>query len=154
MSVPAVSCREDDTLHVAASKMWNRDCGALPVVTPNKTIIGIITDRDICIAACSLERRLSEISVAEITTGNVFSVSPYDSIRFAERLMRKHQVRRLPVVDEADRLIGMLSLNDIAREAQREMNHRLKKEINSEEIMQTLATICEPSNAESPYETF
>lgn len=145
MSVPAVTCREGDSLGTAASMMRQRDCGAIPVVDSTDSIIGIITDRDICMAADKLRRRLEEIPVAEITNGNVFSVAASDTVQHAARIMRENRVRRLPVVDKRDRIIGMLSLNDIAREGQREVGRRQQyRQISSDEILHTLSEICRP----------
>jgi CBS domain-containing protein len=145
MSVPAVTCREGDSLGTAASLMRHRDCGAIPVVDSRDAIIGIITDRDICMAASSLRRRLDEIPVAEITNGNVFSVAAADTVQHAARIMRDHRVRRLPVVNKRDRIIGMISLNDIAREGQREVGRRQQyRQVKSDEVLHTLAEISRP----------
>ena len=145
MSVPAVSCKEEDSLDRAARMLRDRDCGAIPVVDSNDSIIGVITDRDICMAAHTTGRLLADISVAEITSGNVFSVDSSDTVQHAEKVMREHQVRRLPVVDHSDRIIGMLSLNDIARAGQREAAQTARsRRLSSDEILQTLAAIGEP----------
>ena len=147
MSVPAITCREEDFLDTAASMMRHRDCGAIPVVDATDSIIGIITDRDICMAAHTLRRRLEEITVAEITDGNVYSVSSSDTVQHAAEIMRENRVRRLPVVDERDRIIGMISLNDMAREGQREVGRRQQyREIKSDEVLHTLAEISRPDS--------
>lgn len=146
MSTPAVSCREGYSLSTAVRLMRDRDCGALPVVDDDDRIIGIITDRDVCMAAYTKRRLLDDLSVAEITRGDVFSVAPGDTLQRAERVMAEHQVRRLPVVDANDSVVGVLSLNDIVREGQRERS-LTSKELHSDEVLQTLAQICQPSLA-------
>lgn len=146
MSVPAVTCREGDSLNLAAGMMCDRDCGAIPVVDPTDSIIGMITDRDICMAAYRTGRPLKDIAVAEITSGDVFSVDSTDSVQRAEEIMREHQVRRLPVVDTRDRVIGIISLNDIARGGQLEAAHSARsRRITSDEVLRTLAAIGEPT---------
>jgi CBS domain-containing protein len=110
------SCGRDTDLATVAKMMWDGDCGAVPVVNEERKVIGIITDRDICIAAATRFRTPSEIRAGEVITenGGVHSVKPDDDVRVALRTMRKHRVRRLPVVDQQQRLRGMLSINDLA----------------------------------------
>ena len=76
----------------------------------------MITDRDVCMAAYTQGRELSWILVASAMSRAVHACAPSDSIAVAEELMRMHQVRRLPVV-LGGRLVGMLTLNDVARAA-------------------------------------
>jgi CBS domain-containing protein len=145
MSVPAVTCREGDSLDLAALMMCERDCGAIPVVDETDAIIGMITDRDICMAAHHTGRPLKDITVAEITSGIIFSVDSSDTVRRAEEIMSEHQGRRLPVVDARDRIVGMLSLNDIARAGQLESAQSTRgRRVTSGEVLRTLAAIGEP----------
>ena len=95
------SCGRDTDLATVAKLMWDGDCGAVPVVTDDRKVIGMITDRDICIAAATRSRAPSEIRAREVITGNgVHAVKADDDVRVALRTMRKHRVRRLPVVDQ------------------------------------------------------
>ena len=97
---------------MAAMQMWDGDFGVLPVLD-GKKIVGMITDRDICMAAAIKRRDPGTIGVDEVMTGQVFACSPDTDIQEALKIMRKNQVRRLPVIDAIDRrLAGMLSLND------------------------------------------
>lgn len=151
MTRAPATCREDDSLDTAASMMRDRDCGAIPIVDDHHVIIGMITDRDICMAAYDLQRQLRDIAVAEVASEEVCAVLATDTVQRAEELMRDHQVRRLPVVDDHDRVIGVLSFNDIVRQAERERPHRsLKRSIHSDEIVHTLAAICRPTPSELP----
>lgn len=143
MSTPAVTCLEEDTLHLAASLMLDRDCGAIPIVDMTESIIGMITDRDICMAAHATGRTLKEIAVAEITSGKVFSVDASDTVTRAAEVMREHQVRRLPVVDIRDRIVGVISLIDIARAGQGEAGQDIKS-VTGSVLLRTLAAIGEP----------
>jgi len=115
MSVPAITCWELDSLNRAAQLMWEHDCGALPVTDGNGSLVGIITDRDVCMAAYTRGRALPELRVADAMTSEVHSSRPEESLEAAEKLMRDNQVRRVPIVDAGNRVAGLLSLTDLAR---------------------------------------
>jgi CBS domain-containing protein len=134
-------CRPEDTLDTAARAMWDYDCGSIPVLDGEGKVVGILTDRDICMSAWSHARLLKEISVAAAMSSRVFVCKPNDRVDVAEDVMRTNQVRRLPVVDDAGRLVGLLSLADIAREARREMLQRVR-DIEGIEVAATLAAVC------------
>jgi CBS domain-containing protein len=140
MSRPVTIVLAQDTLNIAAQKMWDRDCGVVPVVGGDGRLVGIITDRDICMAAWSKGQLLSTIPVEDAMSKQVFSVRPDQDVDLAERLMAEKQVRRVPVVDANDKPIGILSMNDVAREAAR-AGGRLKEGIGR--ALQTLAAICQ-----------
>ncbi|MCI0411959.1 CBS domain-containing protein [bacterium] len=137
------TCVPDDNLSMAAKKMWDFDIGWLPVVDLNKQVIGIITDRDICMAGYTQGRALFEIPVSVAMSKSVFSCASNDTIAAAEEEMRLHQVRRLPVIASDGKVEGVLSINDLAREVERELTGT-KQEITTKELTDTLATICEP----------
>lgn len=115
MSKAAVCCRPDDTLATAARIMWEHDCGAVPVVDERGCLVGIVTDRDACMASYTRGLRLDEIPVHTTMSRKVWSCRPEDSLQSAELLLRSHQVRRLPVVDANNRVVGVLSSNDLIR---------------------------------------
>lgn len=137
-------CGAGDTLNRAAQLMWESDCGCVPVVDEAGHVAAIVTDRDACMAVYTQGRPLSELPVSLAMSKAAYSCRPEDAIADAEETMREHQVRRLPVVDADGKLVGILSLNDIAREAARERAGRGKKEIGAEEIATTLGAVCEP----------
>ncbi len=137
------SCSPRDSLETAAGKLWNRDIGCLPVVNTGEEVIGMITDRDICMAAYTQGKPLNEIAISIAMSPDVFFTVPEATIVEAEKTMRLHQVRRLPVLNAEKKLVGIVSLNDLAREAEREVG-RKNGEISSKEIMDTLAAVCEP----------
>jgi CBS domain-containing protein len=140
MSTPVVTCRTEDNLNAAAKLMWDHDIGSLPVVDNDGRTAGMITDRDICMAAYTRGGPLADISVWDAMAKQVFSCHPDDSLEAAERLMSDKQIRRVPVVDADDRPMAMLSLNDVARHtaAARKRNGL------DRELTQTLAAICQP----------
>src|SRR5215211_1229064 len=99
-------CTADDSLSVAARMMWECDCGSVPVLeSPSGRAIGMITDRDVCMATLLQDRAPSAISVREAMSHGLHSCTPEDSIARAEGLLRDHQIRRLPVLDESGQVI-------------------------------------------------
>jgi CBS domain-containing protein len=143
MSKNAATCRAQDSLQDAAGMMWERDIGCLPVLDAEGHVIGIVTDRDACMAAYTQGRPLGAISVESAMAHRVFSCMPTDPIKEVEALMGEHQVRRLPVIDEAGHLVGIISMNDIARESARELRKKTQ-EVTPRELVATLASICRP----------
>ena len=115
MRVRVHTCSPQDTLHRAAQIMWEKDCGCLPVIDEARRVQAVITDRDICMAALTQGLALGEISVATAMSSQVRVCSPDDTLGSVEDLMREAQIRRVPVVDADQVLIGMISLADIAR---------------------------------------
>jgi len=115
MRKPAITCRANESLHSVAQRMWEQDCGVLPVVDDAGAMVGIVTDRDVCMAAFTQAKPLANIPVTTAMAKAVFSCSGADSIEVAEKLMSEKQVHRLPVVDAKNKPIGVVSLNDIAR---------------------------------------
>jgi CBS domain-containing protein len=140
------SCRADDTLERAAQLMWNSDCGCIAVCTGNgaSRVAGMITDRDICMCALFQGKALKDLRVREAMSKSVEPCRSSDSLAQAEKIMRNTRIRRLPVLDEHDSLIGMISLADLAREAAREQTQH-QSEITETEVGDTLAAICQPS---------
>jgi CBS domain-containing protein len=117
------TCRSSDPLERAAQLMWEQDCGIVPVTAEGNgsgRVVGMITDRDVCMAAYTQGRRLAEIPVSSAMSRELFSCRPTDSLAVALKVMETNQVHRLPVVDRDDQVVGLLSLADIAREARRE----------------------------------
>jgi CBS domain-containing protein len=141
------SCRPDDTLERAAQLMWDHDCGSLPVCAGNDAsrTVGIITDRDIAMCGMFHPKPLRDLPVSEAMARNPRTCRPTDGIEDAEKIMREAQIRRLPVVDDDGRLIGMISLADLAREAARE-RARPSPRVTDTEIGDTLAAICTASS--------
>jgi CBS domain-containing protein len=115
MSRPAATCRPDESTQEAARLMWECDCGAVPVVQDDGTIAGIVTDRDICMAAYTRGERLRDIRVVDAMSRVVFTVHPDTPLEEAEQLMANKQIRRLPIVDGQNRPIGIVSLGDVVR---------------------------------------
>ena len=113
MTASPVTCTPETSLAIAASRMAEAECGILPVVNERRNLVGVITDRDICLAVSRTHRNAVSISVREVMTRKVVSVGPADDMRRALALMRSASVRRVPVVDDAGSIIGLLSIDDV-----------------------------------------
>ena len=111
------ACTMHDSLNAAARIMWDHDCGCAPVIDAHGMLAGIVTDRDICMAAYTQGKPLAAIPVQRAMSARVISCSRGDELETAHRLMRTHEVHRLPVVDSHGRLAGVLSLSDLVTHA-------------------------------------
>lgn len=139
MHAPAITCHATDPLNKAAQLMWENDCGALPVVENHGSIVGMITDRDICMAAYTKGVPLSAILVADAMATHVFAVREDDSIHLLRHVMSEKKVRRVPVIDGDSRPVGLVSLSDVARAAARDDQAQL-----DHEVVSTIANIASP----------
>jgi CBS-domain-containing membrane protein len=108
------SCSPDESLGSAAQIMWEMDCGAVPVVDSERRVIGMITDRDICMASHLQGVILSDASVASAMARDIKCCGPHDSPATVQALMQQHKIRRVPVIDAQRRLIGIVTLADLA----------------------------------------
>jgi CBS domain-containing protein len=143
MTRKVTTCSPNDTLERAAKFMWDGDCGSLPVCDEANHVVGMITDRDICMAALFEGKALNELPVHSSMAKKVLIGSPEQDISTVEKAMREAQVRRVPVVDDQGVLIGILGLADLAREAVSE-RAATEKDVTESEVGDTLAAICEP----------
>ena len=105
-------CGPDTNLAAAAKMMWDSDCGALPVLNVQGQVMGMITDRDICMAAATKNKPASEITVWETVSGKAYTCRMDDDVHAALDIMKRERVRRLPVVDEEGVLQGIVAMND------------------------------------------
>jgi CBS domain-containing protein len=139
MTYNVQSCRPETNLAEAAMQMWRGDFGILPVVADGQKVVGVITDRDICMAAATKHRDPTGIRVKEVISGKVYGCSPDTDIREALKIMQQKQVRRLPIISAEDgKLAGILSMNDVALKAT--MGRRA--ELSAEDVENTLQAIC------------
>jgi CBS domain-containing protein len=112
MTEPPLTCTPGTTVAVAARLMRDADYGTLPVVTGRK-VVGIVTDRDVCLALAETNRNALNIPVREVMTTEVFSTCVDDDVHDALAIMKFARVRRLPVCDGSGCLEGMLSVEDV-----------------------------------------
>jgi CBS domain-containing protein len=143
MSRTVETCRTGDNLAIAASKMWDHDVGCLPVLDEDGRLVGMITDRDICMAGYLQGRQLIKIPVSVVMSKQLYACRPEDGLIEAEETMRAHQVRRLPVVNGGGNLVGIISLNDLSQEAERQAGRRAR-ELTGQEVTATLAAVGAP----------
>jgi len=114
MTTDVKRCSPDTNLAAAARIMWEGDCGAVPVTDESDRVVGVITDRDICIAAATRPGTEAEIPAKEVISKALFTCAPGDDVRAALETMKTRKVRRLPVVEPGGRLVGIVSIHDIA----------------------------------------
>lgn len=115
MTQPVSVCQLSDNLEHAARLMWDTDCGAVPIVDDKGRAVAMLTDRDICMAAYTQGKRLCEITVSTAMSKSLKSCRPDDTLDQVERLMTEFQIRRIPVLDDEGRPVGILSLHDLAQ---------------------------------------
>jgi CBS domain-containing protein len=115
MTSELVTCRADDSLNRAAQLMWERRCGTVAIVDDAGTVLGVLTDRDVAMAAYTQGRRLDDIAVASAMSRAVRTCPASASIEDAEDIMAAHAVRRVVIIGDDGRASGMLSIDDIAR---------------------------------------
>lgn len=106
----------DDDLAKTAMVMWRKDCGFVPVIDDDR-VVGVITDRDICMASATKHEAPEEMKVRDTMASQVWSVRTEDEIESALGMMRERQVHRLPVLDDGERLAGVIAFSDIVRMA-------------------------------------
>jgi CBS domain-containing protein len=145
MTAGARTCAAGDALNCAAQIMWDNDCGCVPVVDEQGRAIGMITDRDICMAAYTRGSTLADIEVGSAMSTRLISIQETDELAVADELMRVNQIRRLPVLDEERRVVGILSLSDVVRATDRGRSDG----VDAEQLTGTLAAICAPPSRDS-----
>lgn len=142
------ACRPDSTLAEAADVMWRRDCGVVPVTDEESRVVGIITDRDICIALATRGQTAHEVYAADIMSKTVHTCTAADDLDEAIAIMRRERVRRLPVLDGQEHLVGILSIRDVILNAKRGGS---KRHVSRGDAFRTMRAICRPHDA--PTET-
>lgn len=131
-------CSPDSDLASAAKMMWDGDCGAIPVVNTERRVVGMLTDRDICIATATRATAPPHIQVKDVMSKEVASCSADDDVKTAMKVMKDRRIRRVPVLDAQGRLAGILSINDLAMRAESRSGAALPGEL----FLETLKAIC------------
>jgi CBS domain-containing protein len=117
------------TVAYAARMMRDEDVGVAPIVEGDK-LVAVLTDRDIAIRVVAEGRDPQSTTVTEVASKDVVTIDPQQDLDEALRLMAKHQVRRLPVVEEDGRLVGVLAQADVAREGDDARTGQVVEEIS------------------------
>jgi len=111
------TARPSDSVQQISQIMIDEDCGIVPITDQDGRLLGVVTDRDI---VCRLVARgidMKEARARDVMTDEVECVTEHEDLHSVLRLMSEHQVRRIPVVARGDRLMGIISMADLAREA-------------------------------------
>jgi len=147
MTRRVVAARADTELAHVARLMWDNDCGSVPVVDAEDKVVGILTDRDVCMGAHFSGRALRELRAASCMASELVTCRPNDSVETVVKLMGTKKVRRVPVTDSAGRLVGLVSVGDLLGAAARAAT-KDKKPIHAA-LIEALTAICErPRNEE------
>ena len=117
-----------------AKLMSENHIGSIPVCDDNNCLCGIVTDRDILLRAVACNKNGNTTPISDVMTTNVCSCNENDEIKNAEVKMSQKQIRRLPVCDNNNHVIGILTLGDLCQNGQK---------IGAEQITETLENICE-----------
>lgn len=149
MTQPCTTCGMHEMAHSAARHMWEQDIGCVPVTNDEGKVSGIITDRDLCMAAYTQGKRLDEIPLEQIMTRDVACCGPDDTLETAERIMAERQIRRIPVADGENRPVGFISMNDITRGAATGRTDG----VDAGEVVRSLSAIGQPRSGrgEAPH---
>jgi CBS domain-containing protein len=135
------ACRPATDLAAVSMIMWRQDCGIVPIIDDHHRVLGVISDRDICMALATRHRRAEEVTAHDVMSDRLFLARPDDDVRVALDTMRTERVRRLPVVDAERRLLGMVSINDIVLRAQPSGGH-VAAGPSANDVLLTLQGIC------------
>lgn len=131
MTVGCACVSEHDSIRSAADQMERLGVGALPIYSDDNKLIGILTDRDIVLRVVAARLDPATTAAGRLALGTPAYARSGQSIEAAIEVMRKHRVRRLPVVDGNDALVGIVSLGDVASAVDARRSGRLLRQISS-----------------------
>jgi len=144
MTTEVKSCGPAAHLAAVAEVMRKFHYGVLPVVNEDGKVLGMITDRDICLAMNKKNHDASSTKVRALISGNVYDCAPSDDVKNALKTMRKHKVKRLPVVNRAGALKGILSIGDILLHTRKPKGKRSQAR-RYKDVARTIKVIYEPT---------
>jgi len=119
----------DQTVEYAARMLKQENVGLAPVVEGNR-LVGTLTDRDIVVRVVAEGRDPKTVKTREVASKDIVTIDPEQDLDEALRLMASHQVRRLPVVEEDGRVVGVLAQADVAQEAKEKKVGEMVEEIS------------------------
>ncbi|MBR3163095.1 MAG: CBS domain-containing protein [Clostridia bacterium] len=128
------SCSPSTTVYDAAKIMQTKHVGCIPVCDNQNCMIGVITDRDLVLRCIANDKNAKDTPISDIMTTNVWTCKPDDEMTNAQSKMGNEQIRRLPVVDNNGKVVGMLTLGDLAKN---------DMELGQDEVSDTINSICE-----------
>jgi len=130
-------CSTEDSLMKCAETMLRLDCGVVPIVDDEGRVVGMLTDRDLCLAIVARNRKASDVKTKDLIRGEVIFCAANDKIETALRKLRRNQIKRIVVVGENERFIGIVSVSDILLGVRKDK--KLKKKIYA-----TLKAVAKP----------
>lgn len=137
------TCSPETTLDQVAQMMWDADCGSIPVVDAQGHPVGIVTDRDIAMSSVLNHKELWALRARDVTQNRSLATCHIgDDVDAAIDIMAKRKVRRLPVVDEAGRLEGIVTFGDLISVAEI-VTSRKKPELSFNDLAPALKACCE-----------
>jgi CBS-domain-containing membrane protein len=142
MTADPATCGPEEALTRAAAVMWHQDCGAVPIVDVDGRVLGMITDRDICIALASQNTRARGVRISEVMSADPVTCQADDSIALAALRMAENQVHRLPVTNAEGVLEGIITLSDLLRLAGRK--GKKSERISRKEMLVVIQAINSP----------
>ncbi len=113
-----------------AKTMKDKDIGAVPIVDKGK-LVGMVTDRDIAVRALANGRDASKLTAKDVMSKSVACCHDSDSVVSASRLMQERCIRRLPVIDESNDIVGIVSLGDLTHAMSEEASGRLARAVSA-----------------------
>lgn len=123
--------KPDCNIYDAARIMNENHIGCIPICNDEKNVVGLITDRDIVLRAVACDKNAKTTSVTEIMTTNVYTCNCEDEIEQVQNTMKKNQIRRIPIVDNSNKMVGIFSTGDLVHN-----NEKI------EQVTQTFENIC------------
>jgi CBS domain-containing protein len=140
MTTNPACCTPESTAYEAARVMAECDCGVIPVVenTESMRLVGVVTDRDLAVRGLA-QGKGADTKVRDLMTRTPSCCGPDDDVKTIERVMAEKQVRRVPILDEEERCVGIIAQADLARAAER------KEGISDREIATVVEKISGPS---------
>lgn len=135
MTRNVTTARRDTPIFEVARIMRDEDIGALPVIGDDGKLEGIVTDRDLVVEGLTAEKSEAELVASDCMTDDLFTANQNDRLVDVINDMGDHQVRRVPVVDGRGRLVGIISMADIATQTNKD-----------DELADTLEDISKPSS--------
>jgi CBS domain-containing protein len=129
MTSKLCSIDTDKTVAYAAKMMRDEDVGIAPIVEGDR-LVGVLTDRDVAVRVVAEGRDPEQVKVTEVASRDLVTLDPQQDLDEALRLMARHQVRRLPVVEEDGRLVGVVAQADVAQQADEQRTGEVVEQIS------------------------
>ena len=125
--------KPDCNVYDASRIMCENHIGCIPVCDEHKSIVGIVTDRDIVLRAIACDKQVKSTPVSEIMTTNVYTCNCECEVTEAQNIMSQNQIRRIPITDDSNKVVGILTMGDLAKN---------DKEIGQQNVSTTIQNIC------------